>query len=292
MSWLKIKKNRRMKHSIIVGLSLLICITMQAKKKDKYFSITAGGGLHELSYNLQTGTQKGQFGYTFNVGYSYFFTPNWGVQLGFGIQSFNAESTLNYLSSIPAIDSDGESYVFRANYKNWKEKQGVLFFDVPLAIQYRHVITPNFGLLGSVGAKISMPVSASYKNTGGEIVTTGYYSQWNVELKNMPQHGFGTNTINYTGGLSLNPSYIGVVDLGGIYTLLPNIDLYLGGYIDYGLNNILTASDKEVFQSDGVYNGVFKSPQTSKVNPVAIGVKVGVYFKLGKVNRCGCLQLY
>ena len=280
-----------MKRQIIIGLILLIWITMQAQKKNGYLSITAGGGLHGLSYNLHDGSQKGQFGYTLNVGYSYFFTHNWGLQSGIGLQSFNAESTLNYLSSVADVDSDGDSFVFRTNYKNWKEKQEALFFNIPLALQYRRSIGKKFGLLGSAGVQISIPINTSYINTGGEIVSTGYYSQWNVELKHMPQHGFSTNTIDYKGKLSLNPSYMGIVDLGSIYTLSSIVDLYVGGYINYGLNNVIQVSNKEIFQPNGVYNGVLESTQTSKVNLVAIGIKVGIYFKLDKVTRCGCLQM-
>lgn len=280
-----------MKRQIIIGLILLIWIAMQAQEKKGYLSITVGGGINGLSYNLHDGSQKGQFGYTLNVGYSYFFTHNWGLQSGIGLLSFNAESTLNHLSSVPDVDSDGDFYVFRTNYKNWKEKQEALFFDIPLALQYRCSIGKKFGLLGSAGVQISIPVNTSYRNTGGEITSTGYYNQWNVELKHMPQHGFFTNSIDYKGRLSLNPSYMGIVDLGGLYTLSSNIDLYAGGFINYGLNNVLELSKKEIIQPNGVYNGVFGSTQTSKVNLIAIGIKVGIYFKLDKVTRCGCLQM-
>jgi len=273
-----------MKKHFIIGLGLLICGALQAQETGNYLNFNVGGGLHNLSYNLQNGTQKGQFGYTINAGYSYFFTPQWGLHTGLGFQSFNSLSTLNYLSTTPEIDSEGVAYLFKANYKNWQEKQQALFIDIPLTIQYKLPVTKKFGLLASAGGKISIPVNTSYKTTGGEFVTSGYYEQWNVPLDNMPQHGFSTYNKEFKGKLNLKTAYMAIADLGGLYKLNEKLDLYAGAYINYGLNNILKATDKPIFQPNtdgGIYNGIFASSQTTSVTPVSIGLKVGVYWHLG-----------
>lgn len=270
-----------MKRQIIIGLSILICGVLQSQETGSYLHFNVGGGLHNLSYNLQDGTQKGQAGYTINAAYSYFFAPQWGVQAGIGLQSFNALSTLNYISGSTVVDMDGDSYEFRSNYNNWQEKQDAFFFDIPVVLQYRHSISKKIGIIASVGGKISFPVSAGYKTSGGTLTTTGYYSQWDVELSDMPQHGFSTFT-DFKGNLSLKPAYMGIVDLGGLYKISEKIELYLGGYLNYGLNNLITQGTKLMYQPDGVYNGVFASTQTSEVKPISFGLKVGVYLRLSK----------
>lgn len=271
-----------MKKQIILVFAILICGAIQAQGTGNYLDFNVGGGIHNLSYNLSNGAEKGQFGYTINAGYSYFFTPQWGLHTGLGFQSFQSLSTLNYLSSTPDIDSDGQSFMFKANYKNWQERQSALFVDIPLTIQFKLPITQKFGLLTSVGGKISVPFNTSFKSVGGELVTTGYYSQYNVELSGMPQHGFSTYTNSFTGNLSLKTSCMAIADLGVLYKLSEKTDLYVGGYINYGLNNIYNAENKLIYQYNGLYNGLFASTQTNNINPVSFGLKVGVYWHLGQ----------
>lgn len=270
-----------MKKQIIIGLSLLVFGFIQAQKTENYLHFNIGVGDQNLSYKLQNGIEKSQFGYTINAAYTYFFTSHWGLQTGLGIQSYGALSTLNYLSSVPnVIDAVGDSYEFRDNYKNWQEKQQVIFIDIPLEAQYRHCFNTKLGLLASAGVKMSIPLQASYKTVGGEMVTTGYYSKWNIVLSDLPQHGFSTYTNSYNGNLAIKPACSAIADLGGLYKLSENLDLYLGGYINYGLNNIISADSKLVYQPNAVYNGFFSSDQVKKVLPIAVGVKVGVYWKL------------
>ena len=87
-----------MKKQIILALALLIAGALPAQEKGSYLDFNIGGGLHNLSYSLLNGTEKGQAGYTLNAGYSYFFTPDWGFRTGLGFQNFSSVSTLNYLS--------------------------------------------------------------------------------------------------------------------------------------------------------------------------------------------------
>jgi hypothetical protein len=189
-----------MKKQIIIGVSLLVFGTLKAQYTAKqYLHFDIGGGLHNLEYNLQNGTQQGQFGYTVDAAYSYFFKPDWGVKAGVGIQSYGAQSTLNYLSVIPTLDSHGDLGNFNTSYNNWQEKQQALFVEIPIETQYRHFFNEKISLLAGLGAKVSIPVAATYKTTGEDIVTTGYYSQWNVLLSNLPQHGFSSNATNYSG---------------------------------------------------------------------------------------------
>ncbi len=274
-----------MKKQIIIGLSLLVFGFIQAQKTENYVHFNIGLGEQNLSYKLQNGTEKAQLSYTINAAYSRFFTSNWGLQTGLGLQSFGALSTLNYQSSIPnVVDIVGDSYEFRDNYKGWQEKQQALFIDIPLEAQYRHFFSRKLGVLVSAGAKISIPINASYKTVAGEMVTTGYYSKWNVVLHDLPQYGFNTYTSGYNDNLSLKPAYMAIADLGGLYKLSEKLELYVGGYINYGLNNIITTDAKSVYQPDGTYNGLFGSDQVSKVAPIAFGVKVGVYWKLERRN--------
>lgn len=266
-----------MKRQIILGIAILATRALSAQEPVHYLHFNIGGGLNNLAYDLQSGTQKGQFGYTANVAYSYFFAPQWGFQTGAGVQLYGAKSTLNLLTHAPATDTDGDAFLLGTDYTNWNEQQKAMFLEIPLECQFRHTLGAKFRLLASAGAKISIPLQTKYSTSNGQIVTTGYYSQWNVELSDLPQHGFGTNTNTYEGNYTLKTAYLAIADVGGLIKLSDKKDLYVGGYFNYGLNNVLTPGTKSVSEQDGTYNGVLSSGLVSKVLPVAFGVKIGLY---------------
>jgi len=274
-----------MKKPLIIGLSLLLYANIQAQEADHYLYLNTGGGLHNLSYTLQNGNEKGSFGYSMNAGYGYFFNEHWGVQAGLGLQSFKPTATLNYQTGTPSTDTDGTTYEYRTSYNNWQEQQRLLFLDIPLGVQYRYKLNEKFQLLAATGLKISVPVKTTFKTTGGEIITTGFYSQWNVELKDMPQHDFNNITDQLTGNVSIKTSYSGFADLGALYELSPTLDLYAGGYVSYGLNNILKSDNKLVYQQGNVYNGVLASNQTDKAKIVSMGLNVGVRWHFGNKRK-------
>jgi len=271
----------KMKKQLILGLSILIGGSLQAQEAGSYLHFNVGGGLHNLSYDIPNGNINGKAGYTVNAAYSYFFNQHWGLQTGIGLQSFRALSTLNTTTSVTDVDTEGDTYQFRTYYKDWQEEQNSLFIDIPLELQYRFGIGKKTSILASAGVKMALPVSSGYKSIGGQIQTTGYYSQWNVEVTDLPEQGFTTVNNNYSGSLSLKPTYLGIVDLGGLFNLSKKMDLYAGAYLNYGLNKVITANSKSVYQKDGNYNGMFASDQISNVIPVSVGLKVGLYWKLG-----------
>jgi hypothetical protein len=190
------------------GLLLLVIIllgagNLQAQEAKHYLNFDLGSGVHNLKYDLPNGKVKNQYGYSASMGYTYFFDQQWGLGSGVGVQSYGANPILNYTSATPAIDEKGDPYEFRNNYTNWQETQKALFVEVPLTVQFRHSLSKKLGLLVSVGAKVSIPVSSTYETTGGEMVASGYYSQWDAELYGLPQHGLGNYTSTYSGDLML-----------------------------------------------------------------------------------------
>lgn len=262
------------KYIIIIGL--IATITSQAQIREACFNVNIGGGLNGLKYTLQDGDVKSAPGGSFNIGYSYFFNSGWGIGAGLGLQSAQSKGTLNFTSYTNAYDSDGDNFELRTRYNNWAEKQKALFVDIPIGLQYQHWFDAKSGLLAMAGAKISLPVSSSYEVVSGSIITTGYYEQWNVELSDMPQHGFTTTSARPSGDLTINPSYSVFVDLGWLYKVSEKLDLYAGGYINYGLNSLINASDNALYSEDGTYNSMLASNQADNVKLLTFGIKVGL----------------
>lgn len=276
----------------IITLFLLLIFTLPSLAVDSYMHVNVGGGLNTLAYPLLNGTRSGGLGGTANVGYSHFFTEEWGLQTCLGVQSFSTKANLNYISSSKDKDLDGEDYFFRVNFKNLTERQQTLFLDIPLAFQYRHIFTEDIGLMATLGAKMSIPIRASYK-TSGSIFTSGYYPQYNgdplkeLEMTNIDKYDFITDKNSYTNNLILKTAYAVVMDLGALYRLSDETDLYAGAYFNYGLNNILTPDSKPVYERIRIYNGLLSSSETDYVKPISFGVKVGLYFHLKEYIPAG-----
>lgn len=252
---------------------------MQAQKSENIFHLSIGGGHHNLFYSLKDGVQIPLTGYKANVAFSHFFTSKLGLQIGGGFQTFNSISTLNFTENTPAIDSDMDSYVFKTKFCNWQEKQQVVFLEIPFTGQFKHQINNKIDFLLSVGAKLSLPVSATYQAFGDKLITSGYYPQYNIELTDLPQHGFSEITPSFSGKINMKPLYSAVAELGASYKLTPKIYFHAGGYFSYGLNNILNANTKMLYMIDGTYNSVFQTYQTESLKPISVGLKLGLGFK-------------
>ncbi|HLP05633.1 MAG TPA: OmpA family protein [Paludibacter sp.] len=269
---------------LLLAFCFMVGGIVSAQNNKHYLNLDLSGGMHSLGYSLQSGTTNPFLGLGVSASYSYFFNSNWGVNAGLEIQSLGDYATLNYLSTLTDVDTDGDTYEFRSDFKNWREKQHVLLLEIPIKAQYRYPLQKKLDLLATAGFKIGIPVAANYKSFEGQIVNTGYYDQWNVVLSDMPQHGFSTIANSYSGNLKLKAAFMGLVEVGGLYQLKPGLKLYSGLYLNYGLN-ILAAGNKPIYQPDGVYNGILASDLVRNTCPLAVGIKVGASWELDKLFK-------
>jgi hypothetical protein len=266
-----------MKRQIFTWLFLIIGLTSEAQEKRNTLYFNVGGGVHNLSYSALDAASKGVFGFTVNGGYNYYLSPNLGIGLGLGISSFNSKCELNSLVTSAAVDIEGASYEHRNYFTNWTEKQSVNTLDIPLGIILRKHIGKNIGLLAKVGAEYSIPIKSTYEVTDGTLRSTGYYSQWNVELENLPQYGFPVLNNKPSGKVFLKNGLSAFVDLGMTLNLAEGRLLYLGGYLNYGISNIAISQSSLPFDGKGVYSSIVNaSNAVEKVTPLALGLKIGI----------------
>ena len=270
------------KKLLIAALALGATAAAQAQKGDQLLSLSVGGGLHQLGYSIDNGSRKGGAGYTLGAGYAYFFSPSWGISTGVGVQSFKATTTMNALTKMPSVDTEGDAYELRTRYSSWKEEQSATLIDIPVTATYRRALTDKVGLTASAGAKLSIPAKSTYKVTGGTITTTGYYSQWDVELSDIPEQGLRTYGERPSDDISLRATVALLADAGASYQFTNAISLYGGIYASYGMGSMLKTDSKPIYLKDGTYNGLFASDAVGKVRPLAVGVRLGVVWNFMK----------
>lgn len=290
------------------------------ESKGSYFSVSGNLGSSALHYDLNdAGTRKSKTGYGVQLGYSYFFNPNWGVHTGIGISHYKTAGRLNgnldtndYLSLGNQIDDDiisGEpqNYQLRARLANWQENQTAFLLEIPLMGMYqtRFGQAERWGVYGGLGVKLQVPVKAEYEVQGGSRLNiSGYYPHNNIDkgapgLPPVIQHGFGTvedvkESLGWKDDLGLKLGVAATAEAGFLIDLGNDLDLMLGGYIDYGFTNIRKNKTDELLIApssylpgannhigNGIeYQGILNSNKVDKVRLISFGVKLGLRFKL------------
>jgi len=191
--------------------------------------------------------------------YAFFFAPKWGISLGAGVSKFAAKGTLNIDDVIPhyndpGFDFYGEGRFYDLRYKtnNLVEKQQVWALEIPLQFHFEHRARTGHGITVGLGAKGYLPIiSAQSKFPQGKgTLTTSGWEEFTHTLYTDAPH-FGERDARLTPAtVKLKPSVDLIADLGGIFSVSPKCDLYLGVYGSYGFMNVLpNAEDQKDFIS-------------------------------------------
>lgn len=267
--------NDRMRMFLLLTIILITCPT-KAQRNGAFLAFDAGYGMNQRSYQLLNGSVDTKSGVTLNSSFGYFFNKHLGLRTGVGIQTFNSISNVNFMESQPMFDSEGDLFEHRTYYSGLVEDASLVFLDLPLIGMFRLPIGKKFNLLLSAGAKFQIPISTEYSSKG-IITTTGYFSQWDVELTDLPQYGFQSSQVDYKGAYTLKKTWTGLAELGGLYQLSARKSMYAGVYFNYGLSNILNPSALPIMQLDGTYSGILNSTQTNRLEVNSVGLKIGLF---------------
>lgn len=299
--------------------------TTQERQKVSYLTISALGGSSSLHYKLNSlnekGTRSGALGYGIEVKYSYFWNEHWGVSTGVGASHSGAKGTLKgsldpqqFYSLGTFTDDDWQNapkdFELRARVTHLKEKQTVWLIDIPLMLSYQTYFgdSARWGIYGGLGVKLRIPVSSRFKIQDGansQFNVSGQYDGIPTDMGSpgeppVPQHGYGTitdpnNSLDWDHKAKLRMGIAGTAELGFLIDLGKNTDLLLGGYVDYGFNNLKKNGSNRLFSASAAYhpganngqvgkgidyNGMLNSNVTDKIRLISFGGKIGIRFKL------------
>lgn len=204
-------------------------------------------------------------------------------------------------------------YTLRLGLDNWTEIQRGYFLEIPLLLMYQTKWgeKENWGMYFGIGAKVQIPVfGEEYEvKNGSELSVSALYDKPYVIFPDpngptLNQHGYGKNTkLDYEGELNVKTGFAATAEIGLLKTLSRRVDLTLGAYFDYGFTDIKDGNkteegylicpengSKTIHPSDYVgdnlqYNGYINSHAVDKVNLLAIGGKIGIRVKLGKLSE-------
>jgi len=283
-------------------------IEPEPTSKGHYIQAFLGAGYSQVGYKVEGGKEKGFVGGLAQLQYAYFFHENWGVTVGAGFELYNSQGELNHtyewdrtkIDEFGGGDSEQEAYIHRAEAKNWKEKQMIGMVNIPIGIQCQYPVADNkMKIYAGAGIKVGVPVLTRQKLVSGELQHTGYYPMWNLTLDEHvgnlgDKHDFYTeqasdfnlkNTIE-----TKTVAVAAMADLGVAIPVTEQIDLMIGAYCDYTINNIQKMTQQslgwhqlnfqpttESYREHAFMNDYQGMAAASKaLHPWLAGLKVGV----------------
>lgn len=265
----------------IVAVLLIGCITRLDAQE---LNLKLSGGWSGLNYNSNLINETLGFGGGFGVGYTYFLNSKWGLLTGVDLQYSSNRLGLNdQIFTNYEVDSRSSAFEYRVNALGYKEKQDFLSLAIPVFLQYRTAFSPKTAGYINLGGKLLLPGKQNVDVRANTIALKGYYPDFNLEIDDLPNYGFGTlsNWKDET-KFSLRKSLLLSAEAGLAFKVKENT-LYTGLYFDYGLNNMLPKQVSEnlvSYGSNGIETVQANSIITNRqVVDVAKYVSAGIHLK-------------
>jgi len=264
-------------------LSILSVLLIATNVFANEISIYGGGGLSTLMYDIKGSDKSNGFGGLLGLGYSYFFTPNWGVGSGLEMAFYNAEFKFKKYAQRPYMSTDyeGNEIEFHSTIDGYKEKQNVMLLQIPLMLQYQR--GENHQFYAAAGTKIGIPLKGENKISADFVKNSGYREFEKYEYTTQKFLGFGTFANQKSEkDLPLQTAVLLSAETGMKWKLSEALRLYTGVYFDYGLNSVTkrSHSDRVIEYKSQEQTFAFNN-LIDEITPLAVGLKVKLSFDAG-----------
>ncbi|GHV67647.1 hypothetical protein FACS1894199_13530 [Bacteroidia bacterium] len=296
---------------------------IETKQSQHEFSISAGGGVGVLEYRpIGGGKQAMQMGFDIGVAYTFFATPHIGFKIGLNYATFNGNSGEDHAEDIKYYDvgdikievedpRDGQTGTIEIDYyargNTYVETQNVPLLMIPVMLQFQSGNNDKLGFYGAAGIKIGIPMNPTYTGEWKELEMfpwiyeqesgADYYGVRKFE-EEQTKYGYGTfSGKKRSGKLEIGNPILAAVEVGVKYPVSPKMALYIGGYFNYGVNDIAKVTSGKSLTSYNPadpYNSHLSvlnatNPDDGKgyvssdrVFPYSFGAKVSLAFGVGK----------
>ena len=273
---------------------LSVCFTAIITQAGAQVGIELSGGLQGTTYQLQNGNDKLLPGGSLGLDYTFRLSNQWGLLTGImgGIYRTQATFPDGLIFNYNQVDDEGSAFQYSLKTIGYKETQRFFAATIPLLLQYH---TANSGTQWwiNAGGKVFFPFNPSTQISAKQLLLSGYYPNYNLEISNLPQHGFGTlNNWKTSATAELKPTAALSAATGFSIPLSPNTRFYAGVYADYGLTEMKEKNGSLPFATynpgglNGVQaNGVLNMPNAGKVGLLSFGVQVKLAFGSDRVRE-------
>lgn len=259
-------------------------------------SVSLHGGVSGLTYKTHMGDGTLGYGGGIGLGYTHYFNNHWGILTGvearYNSNNFELDDDVQFLSN--EIDDQGSAFEYRVSTSGYEEDQKFYSLGIPLMLQYRGIISDKTGFYVGLGGKVLFSQKLDSEASSRSMSLSGYYPDLNLEIDDLPAHGFGTiNNWTADSKVSLKTSILLSVEGGLTFKLKENLKLYTGIYADYGLtdmqkdsrvDNIVSYNPQSIEGTTS--NGVLATENiVEKSNYLSAGIQLKLGFNLRRQNR-------
>lgn len=235
----------------------------------------------KLGYKANGKKSNGAFGLGASATYTYLFNKNIGIGTGIRFQQYtgNIKISTHQARLENLTEPNGNNYNLTQTINN-EEQQKVSNLLIPLLLQYRHAISNNMTLRFEAGPAWGMKVSESSKMKSGSITRTAYFPGADLTIDNLKEHGIGVfnDFFGESAGTQFKGTLMVMGELGAEYKL-SNLWLVTSGInLTYGGN---TKNQMAPVMEQNRYNGMAVTNMTAKINPISVGLSMGVVYRFG-----------
>ncbi|HEY8972414.1 MAG TPA: OmpA family protein [Puia sp.] len=228
----------------IIGIAVCLAAII-ARANAQEFGIELSGGWQGMQYSLKGGQAKLLPGGSLGLNYTFKLSDHLGLLTGVTGGVYRTQATLQdgKVFTYGAVDDVGSAFQYRLKFTGYQETQRFIAASIPLLLQY-HTAGAGMQFYIDGGAKLFIPFNTNVQISAKHADITGYYPDFNVELSDLPQHGFGTlDNWETTSTLKIRPAGALSAGAGMIFRLSSGLSLYTGLFVDYGLTNLKDNKD-------------------------------------------------
>lgn len=275
-------KNSNYINLFLLLLCLVTTLEGWSQTSKSEFSINASGIFSQLDYDLPDGYLDKDRGWSVGVGYAYYLTPQWSINLEGNYQKYNSTAIINSTSgSYNTTDYENESFEFRYAANDYQEEQELDVIHIPLTVQFQTDGDTKFYV--RAGAQVGIAFNSTYSSSIGSLSTSGYYEQYEAELFDPLFMGFGefSNVSKKNGELDWDMSYSAVLETGVKAEVGDARYLYIGFFVNYGLNTMSAEDTKaslvnyeQATPSDFSLGSIFESGLAQDARLQSFGIKL------------------
>ena len=271
---------------LLIGIA--ICFTAIIMRADAQgLNIELNGGLQGMRYQLQNGQVQLLPGGSLGLTYSFRLGNNWDLLSGVtgGVYRTKASLRDGVVFTTYEVDDLGSAFQYTMKTVGYKETQQFFAAAIPLLLQY-HTTGAGVQWYFDGGGKVFAPFNSSTKVSAKQLTLSGYYPDFNIDVSNLPEHGFGTvNGWKTSATTKLSPSAALSAATGISFRLSSGSRLYAGVYVDYGLTTLKEKTDSMpliTYNPNGITGvragGVLNGSGTGPVNLLSFGLQLRLSF--------------
>jgi len=276
----------------IIGIAVCFAAII-ARANAQEFGIELNGGWQGMRYSLKGGQAKLLPAGSLGLNYTFRLSDHLGLLTGVTGGVYRTQATLQdgKVFTYGAVDDVGSAFQYRLKFTGYKETQRFIAASIPLLLQY-HTGGAGMQFYINGGAKLFIPFNTNAQISAKHADITGYYPDFNVELSDLPQHGFGAlDNWETTSTLKIKPAGALSAGAGMIFRLSSGLSLYTGLFVDYGLTNLkddkdtlplITYAPKGAKETQA--NSILNTQYAGRATLLSYGLQIRLSFGHGRVR--------